>query len=154
MNILIRPAQRKDAVRLHELHTVSVRTLCKSHYSKDIIDGWLMNRTPDGYHDPIDSHALFIAELESQIVGFGEAVPGRIVAVFVDPMYIHRGIGTMILNHAVGMARDDQTGPVRLEATLNALEFYKHSGFLEIKHSTVPRNGVVVPVVIMEYEGV
>ena len=151
-NIILRPSKREDADRLHELHTASVRTLCKNCYSEEVIDGWLLNRTPSGYHKPIDSHALFVAELEGQIVGFGEAVPGRIVAVYADPGHIHQGIGTMILAHAVDMARKDHKGPIRLESTLNARDFYSHAGFREIEQSTVHRNHVDVPVVIMEYE--
>lgn len=49
------------------------------------------------------------------------------------------------------MARDGHDGPIRLEATLNARDFYAHAGFHEIMHSTVRRNGIDVPVVIMEY---
>ena len=151
-NIILRPSKREDADRLHELQTTSVRTLCKNCYSEEVIDGWLLNRTPSGYHKPIDSHALFVAEHGSQIVGFGEAVPGRIVAVFVDPKYIHQGIGTMILAHAVDMAQKGHTESIRLESTLNARDFYAQAGFREIEQSTVHRNHVDVPVVIMEYE--
>ena len=131
---------------------LSVRTLCKNCYSKEVIDGWLLNRVPSGYHKPIDSHALFVAEHGSQIVGFGEAVPGRIVAVFVDPNYTQQGIGTMILLHAIDIARNTHEGPIRLESTLNACNFYKQAGFREIMHTTVQRNHVDVPVVIMEYD--
>ena len=150
--IIIRPAQRSDAARLHELHTVSVRTLCKNHYSEEVIDGWLLNRSPAGYHSPIDSCALFIAELEDQIAGFGEATKGAVVAVYVDPKYIHQGIGTRILAHAIEKARDGHSGPVRLESTLNARIFYEKAGFRVLKHSTVKRNHVEIPVVIMEYD--
>ena len=150
-NIILRSSKREDADRLHELHTASVRTLCKNCYSEEVIDGWLLNRTPSGYHKPIDEQMLFVAEREGQIVGFGEAVPGRIVAVFVDPGHIHQGIGTMILAHAVEMARESHNGSIRLESTLNARDFYAQAGFREIKHSTVHRNHVEVPVVIMEY---
>jgi hypothetical protein len=49
-------------------------------------------------------------------------------------------------------ARREPEGPVRLEATLNARDFYERAGFREVRRSTVKRNHVDVPVVVMEYD--
>jgi len=48
----IRIAELKDAPRLHQLHTASIRDLCASQYAWEIIEGWLINRTPGGYASP------------------------------------------------------------------------------------------------------
>lgn len=117
---MIRQAQRKDASRLHELHTTSVRALCSEHYSPEIIDGWLENRSANGYLPPIERGAIFVAERDSTIVGFGEAAAGVVVAVYVDPSAIHQGVGSAILRHAIEMARRGHDGPQRVESTLNA----------------------------------
>ena len=77
---LLRQARREDALRLHELHTASVRTLCASHYAAEIIGGWLQNRSADGYLAPIKRGVLFVAEWDSRIIGFGEAAAGVVVA--------------------------------------------------------------------------
>ena len=50
------------------------------------------------------------------------------------------------------MARSEHNGTVRLEATLNARDFYERAGFREVKRSMVKRNHVDVPVVVMEYD--
>ena len=63
---------------------------------------------------------------DGQIVGFGEATP----------------------------ARSWQRGGVHLEATLNARDFYERAGFREVERSTVTRNGVQIPVVLMENDSV
>ena len=75
------------------------------------------------------------------------------IAVYVDPTEVRQGIGTTILQHAVALARTEYEGPVRLEATLNARDFYDRAGFREIKRSAVRRNEVDVPVVVMKYDG-
>jgi hypothetical protein len=75
-SLSIRKAMRVDAPRLHELHTTSVRALCSGHYAPEVIDGWLLNRRPQGYLAPIERGDIFVAEYGSTIVGFGEAVPG------------------------------------------------------------------------------
>ena len=151
--VVVRPARPEDAARLHELHTASVRTLCSSHYRADIIEAWLANRTPSAYLGAIERGALFVAERSGRVIGFGEAARGAVIAVYVDPAEVRQGIGTAILQHAVALARTEYEGPVRLEATLNARDFYEGAGFREIKRSTVRRNEVDVPVVVMEYDG-
>ena len=95
---LLRQARREDALRLHELHTASVRTLCASHYGAEIIDGWLKNRSADGYLAPIKRGVLFVAQPDNRIIGFGEAAAGVVVAVYVDPSGIRQGVGSALLS--------------------------------------------------------
>lgn len=91
-------------------------------------------------------------EEEGRIVGFGEAVPGRIVAVYVDPAATHRGIGATIMNRALAMARSTHKGPIRLESTLNAEAFYRRFAFHVVERSAVQRNQTSIPAVVMELD--
>jgi len=141
-----------DAPRLHELHTTSVRALCSGHYAPEVIDGWLLNRRPQGYLAPIERGDIFVAEYCSTIVGFGEGVPGAIIAVYVDPIALKRRVGSAIMHHALEIARGGHVGPVRLEATLNAVGFYQHFGFREVARSSVCRGQIAVPCVVMELD--
>jgi len=84
------------------------------------------------------------------LVGFGEAIPGAVIAVYVEPSSVRKGIGTALLLHAIAIARCTRGAPIRLEATLNSRGFYERAGFREVARSTVKRNEVDVPVVIME----
>jgi putative acetyltransferase len=148
----IRAATPEDATRLDELHASSVRALCSSHYALDIIEGWLLNRTPGGYLEPIRRGAIFVAESNGEIVGLGEAAPGIVVAPYVDRSVTGRGIGRRILQYALALARSVDCGPVFVEATLNASAFYRQNGFREVKRATVKRNHVDVPVVVMRHD--
>jgi len=150
---MIRPATAADAPRLQELHTVSVRALCSSHYESDVIDGWLLHRRPQSYLPPIERGDLFVVEDGGNIVGFGEAVPGTIIAVYVDPGAVRSGVGSAIMERALNVARRGHIGPLRLESTLNAEAFYRRFGFREVKRSSVQRNHVTVSVVAMELDG-
>jgi N-acetylglutamate synthase-like GNAT family acetyltransferase len=153
-SITIRQAHRGDAPRLHELHTVAVRALCADHYAPEILDAWLSSRTPEGYLPPIERGAIFVAERDSSILGFGESAPGAVVAVYVHPSVVRQGVGTMLLRHALARARESHSGPVTVESTLNASAFYARRGFREVKRSTVKRNDVEVPIVVMEHRAV
>ena len=150
MDLGIRPATPADAPRLHALHTASVRRICAPHYAPEVIEGWLANRRPAGYLAPIERGELFVVEREGDIVGFGEATPGVIVACYVDPTLVRRGVGTVIMTRALELARRGHDGPIRVEATLNAAPFYARFGFREIERSTLRRGAVDVPYVLME----
>jgi ribosomal protein S18 acetylase RimI-like enzyme len=146
----LRDARRVDAPRIHELHTASVRALCAGHYPQDIIDGWLQNRSPQGYIPGIDIGHTFVVEDGGAILGFGEAAPGSVIAVFVQPSAACRGIGTALTEHALQLAQRGHSGPVRVESTLNAVAFYRRFGFREKERTTVTRDQVQVPIVVME----
>jgi GNAT superfamily N-acetyltransferase len=147
---VLRQARPEDAPRLHELHTAAVRTLCAPHYAPEVMAGWLHGRSPEGYLPPIGRGAIFVAQEDSKILGFGEASKGVVVAVYVDPSSIRRGVGRTILARAIQMASREHEGPLRVEATLNACGFYLRHGFREISRITLKRNQVDVPVVLME----
>jgi predicted N-acetyltransferase YhbS len=150
LDLRIRLATPSDAPRLHELHTASVRRICAPHYAPHVIDGWLANRRPAGYLPRIERGELFVAEQSESIVGFGEAVPGVIVACYVDPTLVRRGVGSAIMRHALEVAQRGHDGPIRVEATLNAAPFYARFGFRELQRSTLRRGAVDVPYVLME----
>ena len=109
-SIKIRTARSEDALRLHELHAASVRAQCAKHYPNEIIEGWLQGRTPSGYLPPIERAAIFVAELNHKIIGFGEATAGAIVAVYVAPSAIGQGVGRLILDRALALARGNHAG--------------------------------------------
>ncbi len=145
----IRQATADDAGRIHEIHTQSVRTLCKGHYSSEQIAGWLKNRSPQGYLPGIGRGEMFVATDGISVLGFGQAIPGEIHAIFVAPEYAKQGVGILLLEQALTAARAGSQGDVYLEATLNAQGFYKKAGFVELERSTVRRNEVLLPVIRM-----
>ena len=149
MAFAIRAATPEDAARLHQLHTTSVRRICAPHYAPEVIDGWLANRVPEGYLPPIERGDIFVVEDGGRIVGFGEATPGVVVACYVDPAMVRRGVGSAIMEHALVIARRGHDGPIRVEATLNAAPFYARFGFRELARATLRRGEVDVPYVLM-----
>src|SRR5690554_6608380 len=100
-DVFLRPAGASDAERLHQLHTASVRQLCRDHYAPEIIDGWLMKRSADINRPVIELGDIFVAIRGDGIVGFSEAVPGEIRAVCVDPAVTGMGVGTLLMQRAM-----------------------------------------------------
>lgn len=144
----LRTATADDAQRIHELHLAAVRALCCNHYTPTVLDGWLANRSACGYLRGISTGAVVVAELGQHVIGFSEGVPGEVVAVFVDPAFANRGVGSLLFERALSLAEVGQQS-VRLESTLNAVPFYERFGFVQVERSTVRRNQVEIPIVVM-----
>jgi GNAT superfamily N-acetyltransferase len=126
----IRQARRADATVIYELHTASLIELCSTHYPVESIRLVMAGRTPEGYHGAIDMGQMFVCELDHEVVGFGHAEPGEVLAVFVHPRRARQGIGSQLLSEAIARAGRGYQGPIRLQATLNAQPFYERSGFV------------------------
>jgi GNAT superfamily N-acetyltransferase len=149
--VKIRPATSADATKIHQLHTRSVKELCKEYYTPAQIAGWLKHRRPDGYLSGIERGQMFVAVAGRRIVGFGQAVPGEIIAVFVAPDQAGQGVGRALLARGMQIARRNSQTVVRLEATPNAQGFYAQAGFVEIERTSLQRNDVFLPAIAMEW---
>jgi GNAT superfamily N-acetyltransferase len=145
----IRTAVPTDARAICDLHISTVRTLCAPFYEPRVIDGWLRGRVPDGYVRGINKGRIFVAEANGEIVGWGEAHPGEVDAVFVDPRHARHGIGSLLMSTALEKAAN-AGGTIKVESTLNAVPFYQRFGFELVRHGTQRRNDVDVPVATME----
>jgi putative acetyltransferase len=149
MPLAIREATDRDAERIHEVHVASVRGLCGAAYEPKVIDGWLRGRSAAGYTRGIGDGAMLVAELDAVVVGFCHAMQDEIIALFVHPASAGQGVGAALLS--TGLERAARSGrAVRLESTLNAVAFYERFGFRALGRSTVRRNDVDIPVVLME----
>jgi GNAT superfamily N-acetyltransferase len=149
----LRPAEPTDAFAIHRLHTRSVQILCRSHYTPEEIAAWIGQRQPAGYLPAIERGEMFMATLAGQLVGFSHAVPGEIMALFVDPDWAGRGVGRQLLTHALTLAQGEEGRPVLLEATLNARTFYERCGFQRVEEKTVQRGQTELAVIVMIYPG-
>jgi GNAT superfamily N-acetyltransferase len=147
----IRTALRADAPAIYAVHQASFTTLCATHYPLEVLQRMFASKTVEGYYQAIDRDEMFVCESNRQTVGFGHAVPGEVVAIFVHPNAVRQGVGTALLNHAVQCARRDHAGPIKVIATLNAQPFYERRGFLEVRHYALSRGNVEFPVVEMVF---
>lgn len=146
----VKTATIKDAEEIHRIHDEAVRETCKGFYTQEQIDVWLADRSPEKYHQKINSGQMFVAEINNKVVGYGHAIPGEIVAVFVDPTFQDKGLGKQLLEYGLKIALKGHK-KVKVESTLNAEEFYKKHGFIKIRDDIHIEKGVEAPIIILEY---
>ncbi|KRF13929.1 GCN5 family acetyltransferase [Nocardioides sp. Soil797] len=82
---------------------------------------------------------LFVGMLDSSLVGFvavrGDGPGGELSALFVDPPWIGRGVGSRLLEHALGLAHGRGLVRLVLDADPGAEAFYLHHGARRIGES-------------------
>ncbi len=122
---------------------------CAGYYTPAQIERLAYSRTPEEYLPTIESGGIYVVVMGTEVVGFGQAAPGEVVAIFVAPEVALQGIGTLLLQHSVNIARRGHRGEIQLESTLNAQGFYERFGFTEIERKIVHRGDVLFPVVRM-----
>ncbi|MFN3648860.1 MAG: GNAT family N-acetyltransferase [Armatimonadota bacterium] len=135
----IRPAIEDDALGLWQLRAAAIRHGAREHYSPEQIEVWVGRRTPESYHASIRKGRIVAAEdANGTVVGFGQLEPEtrEVEAVYVQPAWTRRGIGTRLLRTLEERARTAGLERLHLDASLNAVPFYEQSGY-RIEHEVL-----------------
>jgi predicted N-acetyltransferase YhbS len=147
-----RAARREDAAMVFNITLASVKGLAQGSYSQAQLENWMGARTPAFYEDLIAKGRMTLCLRDTVVVGFVDAEPGEVTRLFVLPDAAGHGIGKRLLEIGIAEARLSHSGPIRLEATLNAEAFYKRHGFKSIGrgHFSHGLGGEPIEIVHME----
>ncbi len=150
MKIKLRPATTDDRHALWQVHTQAIRVSAACHYDAAQIEAWAGRLTPEGYRSDPD---VLVAEAEGSVVGFGklDGQAGEIEALFVDPKFGRRGIGSQILQVLENMAKRQGLTALTLDASLNAVKFYERAGYRQTEPTVCVygKDAVEVPGMLM-----
>ena len=152
----LRAATPADAEGILVVHVAAIIANGPAAYTDEQVAAWAAKTEgTDRYVDAVSDPAtvLVVAEADSRVIGFGEldVESGEVEAIFVDPEWDGRGIGSSILNHFEHRLADEGFDVVRLRAVLNAVGFYQQQGYEQDKQVTnTTTNDVEVDSVWME----
>jgi GNAT superfamily N-acetyltransferase len=128
----IRQGTAEDIDDIARVYANSVRLLCQHDYDAKIIAHWQVSTPAQSRLKVIDDKSLWVAQVDTSIVGYLVAIPGEIVALFIDPDYAGVGIGRALGLFGIKLAMNNNISQVILESTLTAAPFYEKLGFKEI----------------------
>ena len=151
--VRVRLGVAADVPCVWRVHNESIRQLCRERYASEEIEAWIAFRPPETYLASIASEALFVAEQQYAVVGFGQLDParGEIAACYVAPDAVGSGIGSALLARMEEEARRRGHRIVHLNSTLNAEKFYAGRGYRRLGRATHRvSGGVDLPCVRME----
>ena len=151
----VRRAREEDAKGIWRVHTSAIRGIANSHYSPEEVEAWASPRKPEHYAEAIRNKEFYVAEEEGAVIGFGTLNPeeNEIEAVYVSPEVVRRGVGSAILVRLEERARALGLKSLKMEASLNAVPFYRSVGY-ESQRSMKHRlsSGVEIGCVLMTKE--
>jgi len=151
IHLKIRIAVPQDINNIAHVFSRSVRVLCNKEYDKEIIEKWVLSKPPESRIEFVNRQSLWVAQVDDKIVGYTIAVKGEIIALFVLPSHVNKGIGKTLLKHAIGIASQNNL-EVKLESTITAKSFYEKLGFKEISLGYYTHGGldISIPIVNMQ----
>lgn len=139
----IRPAQAGDAERLIHIHFAAVHGIAEKFYPTTVLNAWSPTPSASRYEwmsSMIDSatNSVLVAQVEQAIGGFAIYISqsGLIQALYVDPQFAGRGLGKALLAVIENQLTQASVSAVRLNASHNAVEFYRRAGFQVLAPTT------------------
>ena len=133
-----------DAHKAWEVRTVGVLNLCASRYPPNLIERWAAVPVHQDFGLVLAQEPSYVAETktdngETRLIGWGLLRPpldgndhektARIEGIFVCPDWTRRGIASGLLARLHETAGGLGCSWLSLDATLNAVGFYRRCGF-------------------------
>jgi GNAT superfamily N-acetyltransferase len=144
----IRRATDDDRVAIARLHEASIRALGPAGYTAEEVASWAAGVSPSNY--PLEQQ-LYVAVDDDEVVAFGHYDHGEIMAVYVDPAHVRRGVGRLMMAKLEEVARADGATHLHLNAALNSVGFYAACGYARTMETTYrTRGGIAIKCALME----
>jgi GNAT superfamily N-acetyltransferase len=134
--IIIRKAKASDVPAIWSIRRAAIYKGCAGFYPDETLRIWTAGSPTEQFVRRIERNC-HVATASEHIVGFGILDPdsGLVEAMFVDPVHMGEGVGKKILSYLEDLARDSGLNQLHLQASLNAVPFYRTCGFNGEKHS-------------------
>ena len=132
---MLERALETDAEEISKLHSMAIENICSSHYPPEIIKIWNKGRELTGLKNLISSDDFWVIRNNCVIEGFVHFKDNEIIGLFLRLDFIGQGLGRKLFEFA---ASEIDQRPIKILASLNAVEFYKHMG-CEAKGNIVER---------------
>lgn len=151
----VRRAREEDCAGVWRVHTRAIREIANSHYTPEETESWASPRKPEHYVESIRNKEFYVAEEDGAVIAFGtlDHKQNEIEAVYVSPEVVRRGVGSAILRRLEERALDLGIKSLKMDASLNAVPFYKSAGYesqKDMKHRLA--TGVEIGCVLMTKE--
>ncbi|MFL5322106.1 MAG: GNAT family N-acetyltransferase [Myxococcaceae bacterium] len=129
--VLIRDASPDDANAMHEVHAAAIAALEGTTYPRRTVRRWLSLLSPEDYVPQSSDDVLAVAEHQQRVVGFGEMNlrKGELLSLYVHPGFARGGMGSKLLVHLEGKAREAGVARIEVLSSANAEQFYARRGY-------------------------
>ncbi len=141
-NILIRQAQPKDVQAIATIHVKTWQCAYHGQLPDDFLKSLSIEKRikswTDSINNPQPKNNILVAEMDDVIVGFISSGPcrdedydamiGEIYAIYIDPNYIGKGIGSVLMKDTLNVLKNNgftQATLWVLTSNIQARRFYE-----------------------------
>ena len=128
----IRGFQYEDAQKVSYLIRKALTDVNSRDYPQDVIQFMVESYSPRRIIEKSSNRLTYVAVDYDQILGTVSLEDNIISALFVNPRFHRRGIGTKLMMHVESVTRKRGHRSVRLGSSITAYEFYKKRGYIAI----------------------
>jgi len=151
---MIRIANKSDHIEMDAVFRASAEALCVREYDYPTISAWVGEARPERFVRSTDDDSnQYITILKNKIICFGELNIEKqlLLSLFVMPEYAGKGIGQEMIEFLFTKASNAGIKILKVDSSLNAVNFYRRNGFVEkSKSDFTTQNGVVLESIKME----
>lgn len=131
---------KKYLKQIVELFIDTVHNINKKDYSKEQLNAWANpNYDLEIWEKRFEKSKPFLCVLENEVVGFYEYYDGYIDCFYIHFKYQNCGIGKLLLNHILNLAKNENIDKIKVDASITAKPFFEKFGFKEVRENLVKR---------------
>lgn len=134
---LISRAKDGDSIFLFPILVEATEFGCSDFYPAEVLSAWHGGRTAHGMKSFITQEPVYTLSDDGEVKAFIHLGPQDILGLFVHPDEQGKGYGKDLMKFAI---KEIQERPIRVAATLNAVDFYAKFGFRKVKLDFIRRN--------------
>ena len=144
---------KKYLKQIVELFINTVHNINKKDYTKEQLNAWA---NPDYdleiWEKRFEKSKPYLCMLENEVVGFCEYYDGYIDCFYVHYKYQNFGIGKLLLNHILELAKNENINKIKVDVSITAKLFFEKFEFKEIRKNVVKRENIELINFSMERE--
>lgn len=149
--MILRKYVKTDCAELAELFYDTVHTVNAKDYTREQLDAWATGEVNlEAWNESFQAHHTVVAELDGQIVGFGDMdETGYLDRLYVHKDYQRRGVATAICD---ALEQNTKAAECTTHASITARPFFEKRGYTARREQQVERRGELLTNFVMRKE--
>ena len=127
--ITIRKFKDEDAIKASDIIRKALSEVNSKFYPKSVINYMCNEFSPEFLIELSKEREFYVATENSKIIGTITIIHDYIGTVFVNPENSIKGIGTKLMKSIENLATQRKIKKLRLESSVNAVNFYEKLGY-------------------------
>lgn len=149
--VKLREYNSNDLNQICYLFYNTVHSVCSNDYTQKQLNAWADgNINKELWDESLSDHYSIVAELEGEIVGFGDLDDDYFDRLYVHKDYQGQGIATSILMKLEACAKKNNFDSITTYASITAKPFFEKFGYKFVEENKVERNGEVLTNFLMK----